>query len=107
MTGVAINTVVKLALDAGAACADYQDRVMRNLTCQRLQVDKIWSFCYAKAKKIIAVTKVPITETRCVIFSFSKCQTNSAPPWLEIPMKSLKTYSGKRTRSPMLTLIRS
>jgi IS1 family transposase len=52
MTGVAINTVVKLAVDAGAACSDYQDRVMRNLTSQRLQVDEIWSFCYAKAKNV-------------------------------------------------------
>lgn len=52
MSGVAINTVVKLAIDAGAACADYQDRVMRNLTCQRLQVDEIWAFCYAKAKNV-------------------------------------------------------
>jgi IS1 family transposase len=52
MTGVAINTVVKLAVDAGAACSDYQDRVMRNLNCQRLQVDEIWSFCYAKARNV-------------------------------------------------------
>src|ERR1051325_875148 len=52
MTGVAINTVVKLAIDAGAACAEYQDRVMRNLTCQRLQVDEIWAFCNAKAKNV-------------------------------------------------------
>lgn len=52
MSGVAINTVVKLAIDAGAACADYQDRIMRNLTCQRLQVDEIWAFCYAKAKNV-------------------------------------------------------
>jgi len=52
MTGVAINTVVKLAVDAGAACSEYQDRVMRNLKCQRVQVDEIWSFCYAKAKNV-------------------------------------------------------
>jgi len=26
LTGVAINTVVKLAIDAGEACLDYQDR---------------------------------------------------------------------------------
>lgn len=50
MTGVAINTVVKLAVDAGAACADYQDRVMRNLTCQRLQVDEIWSFFMPRSR---------------------------------------------------------
>jgi IS1 family transposase len=49
---VAINTVVKLAVDAGAACANYQDRVMRDLKCQRLQCDEIWSFCHAKAKNV-------------------------------------------------------
>ena len=52
MTGVAINTVVKLAIDAGAACSEYQDRVMRNLNCERVQIDEIWSFCYAKAKNV-------------------------------------------------------
>src|ERR1700685_1131880 len=52
MTGVAINTVVKLAIDAGAACSEYQDRVMRNLTSQRIQVDECWAFCYAKAKNV-------------------------------------------------------
>jgi len=52
MTGVAINTVVKLAVDAGAACSDYQDKVMRDLKCERVQVDEIWSFCYAKAKNV-------------------------------------------------------
>jgi hypothetical protein len=51
MTGVAINTVVKLAVDVGAACSDYQDRIVRTLTCQRLQVDEIWSFCYAKGQE--------------------------------------------------------
>ncbi len=50
MLGVAINTVVKLTVDAGAACSDYQDKVMQDLKCQRMQIDEIWSFCYAKAK---------------------------------------------------------
>ncbi len=56
MTGVAINTIVKLAIDAGAACSDYQDRIMRNLKCQQLQVDEIWSFCYAKAENVTLET---------------------------------------------------
>ena len=30
------------------ACAAYQDRVLRNLPCKRIQVDEIWSFVYAK-----------------------------------------------------------
>jgi IS1 family transposase len=49
---VAINTVVKMLVDAGAACSAYQDRTFRNLTCRRLQCDEIWAFCYAKAKNV-------------------------------------------------------
>ena len=52
MTGVAKNTVVKLLVDLGAACSDYQDRRLRNLTCRRIQCDEIWSFCYAKEKNV-------------------------------------------------------
>jgi IS1 family transposase len=54
MTGVAVNTVVKLLTELGSACLDYQDKVMRNLTCQKLQCDEIWSFVYAKAKNVPA-----------------------------------------------------
>ena len=52
MTGASINTVVKLLIDAGNACLDYQDRVMINLPCRRIQADEIWSFVYAKQKNI-------------------------------------------------------
>ncbi len=52
MTGVAINTVVKLLIDAGDACWAYQDKTLRNLTCQRVQVDEIWSFVYAKQRNV-------------------------------------------------------
>lgn len=52
ITGTAVNTVVKLLKDVGTACLDYQDKVMRNLPCQKLQCDEIWSFVYAKAKNV-------------------------------------------------------
>ena len=52
ITGVAKNTILKLLADAGNACADYQDRVLRNLTCKRIQCDEIWQFCYAKEKNV-------------------------------------------------------
>lgn len=52
LTGVARMTIEKLLRDAGAACAAYQDRVLRNLTCKRAQADEIWSFCYAKKKNV-------------------------------------------------------
>lgn len=52
MTGVAKNTVVKLLADLGRACAEYQDKALRNLPCKRIQCDEIWSFCYAKEKNL-------------------------------------------------------
>ena len=52
MTGTAVNTVVKLLQELGAACLDYQDEVMHDLPCKRLQADEIWSFVYSKAKNV-------------------------------------------------------
>jgi IS1 family transposase len=52
ITNTAINTVVKLLRDVGAACAEYQDKHLRNLTCKTIQCDEIWSFCYAKQKNV-------------------------------------------------------
>lgn len=52
MCGVAFNTVLKLLPEIGRACADYQDTMLRNLTCKRIQCDEIWSFCYAKDKNV-------------------------------------------------------
>ncbi len=52
MTGIAKNTVVKLLEEIGSVCAEYQDKVLRNLTCKRIQCDEIWSYCYAKQKNV-------------------------------------------------------
>ena len=52
LTGASKNTVVKLLIDAGKACAEYQDRVFRDLSCKRVQVDEIWSFVYSKQKNV-------------------------------------------------------
>jgi IS1 family transposase len=52
MTGASKNTIVKLLADAGNACSEYQDRTLRDLTCQRIQADEIWSFVYAKQRNV-------------------------------------------------------
>ena len=59
ITGASKNTIVKLLEDAGEAFSEYQDRTMRNLTCKRLQVDEIWAFVYAKAKKAPTAKNAP------------------------------------------------
>ncbi|MDZ4683852.1 MAG: IS1 family transposase [Planctomycetaceae bacterium] len=61
MTGVSKTTVTRLLVEAGTVAAEYQDRVMRNLTCRRLQVDELWTFNYCKAKNLTPeiAAKVP------------------------------------------------
>ena len=41
MTGIAKHTILKLIKDLGIACADYQDRVLVNLRCKRIQCDEV------------------------------------------------------------------
>ena len=57
MADVSINTITKLLVDIGIACANYQDKTLRNLSCKRIQCDEIWSFCYAKARNAPAEMK--------------------------------------------------
>jgi len=52
VTGVARNTINSLLLDLGAAATEYQDRTLRNLDCQRIECDEIWSFVHAKDRNL-------------------------------------------------------
>jgi IS1 family transposase len=52
MCDVAFNTVLKFIPEIGEACAEYQDKVFRNLKCKRIQCDEIWTYCYAKEKNV-------------------------------------------------------
>jgi IS1 family transposase len=49
-----------LLVDAGNACIAYQDRVLRNLPCKRLQVDEIHSFVYAKRTNVAKAKLAPL-----------------------------------------------
>ena len=56
---VSINTVTKLLVDAGHACAKYHDETVRDVPAARVQCDEIWSFCYAKAKNVLKAKAAP------------------------------------------------
>ena len=59
ITGASINTVTKLLVDAGNACADYHDEHVRGVKAKRVQADDIWAFTYAKQKNVDAAKKAP------------------------------------------------
>ena len=52
VTGVSIDTVTKLLVDAGVACAAYHDEAVRDVRASRIQCDEIWAFCYAKQRNV-------------------------------------------------------
>lgn len=49
---VSINTVTKLLVDAGEACAAYHNEHVKGIHAKRVQADEIWSFCYSKEKNV-------------------------------------------------------
>jgi IS1 family transposase len=52
MTNVSKPTILKLVAELGAACERYQAETIRNVRANRVQVDEIWQFVYAKAKNV-------------------------------------------------------
>ena len=56
---VSINTVSKLLVDAGTACAAFHDEKVRGVKARRVQCDEIWSFTYAKAKNVETAKAAP------------------------------------------------
>jgi IS1 family transposase len=52
MTGIAKTTILRLIEQLGTACKAHHDETVRNLKASRIQVDEIWSFCYAKEKNV-------------------------------------------------------
>ena len=59
LTGISRTTLIKLLEDAGQAFSEYQDRVLVDLPCKRIQVDEAWAFCYAKQKNVPAAKAAP------------------------------------------------
>lgn len=52
LTGVAKGTILGLLAEAGEAALEYQDVMLRNLPCKRIECDEIWAFCYSKQKNV-------------------------------------------------------
>ncbi len=78
---VSINTVYKLAIDAGEACSAYQDQAFRNLPCKRVQLDEIWSFVYAKQRNVMLAKAAPETAGDVWTWVAICADTKLVPSW--------------------------
>jgi IS1 family transposase len=78
---VAFNSVDKLFIEAGRACAAYQDTAFRNLACKRLQLDEIWSFVYAKQKNVQTAKAAPEDAGDVWTWVAIDADTKLVPSW--------------------------
>src|SRR5467141_2368063 len=81
LTGVSKKAVSRLMVDAGEAAAWYQDRVFRNLTCKRIQVDEIWAFVYAKQKNVALAKAAPANAGDVWTWTAIDADTKLIPSW--------------------------
>ena len=51
VTNVAVNTVMKLLIEAGEACIQFHDEQVRGIPGPR-RVPEIWAQCYSKQKNV-------------------------------------------------------
>ena len=80
-TLVAKNTVVKLLGDLGWRCAEYQYLTLRNLRLRSVQVDEIWSFCYAKERNVPDAMKGKFGVGDVWTFVALDADTKLVPTW--------------------------
>ncbi len=50
MTGVSKGAILRLLVEVGEFLSIYQDIMLRDLPCRRIEADEIWSFCGAKQR---------------------------------------------------------
>lgn len=67
LTGVSLPTVLKLLVDLGGVCSEYQDKTLRGLPCRRVQADECWSYVGAK--------KANVPESKRGVFGFGDVWT--------------------------------
>ncbi len=82
MTGAAKNTITKLLVDLGEACAEYQDGVLVDLPCKVIEADEIWAYCYAKQRNVPEEFKGTYGYGDVWTFTALCADTKLVPSWL-------------------------
>ncbi len=82
MTGAAKGTVTRLLESVGKACAKYQNENLRELNYKNIQIDEIWSFCYAKQKNVPINKQNKFGYGDVWTFTAIDADTKLVPSWL-------------------------
>lgn len=82
ITGAAKGTVIRLLESVGKACSKYQNEHLKDLNCKNIQIDEIWSFCYAKQKNVSDNKKNQFGYGDVWTFTAIDADTKLVPSWL-------------------------
>lgn len=103
VTGKSKNTILKLLADVGEACALYQDRVMHNLPCEKIECDEIWSFIGAKEKNTRDDDEKHADYGDCYTFTAIDPVSKLMPCWLVGPRTMRNTDDFMADLAPRFT----
>lgn len=82
LTNVAKDTVVRVLVQAGQVCSDFEDRALVDLSCTKIQADEIWSYTYAKRKNLPYAVSPPARHAGDTWTWVAMCaDTKLIPTW--------------------------
>lgn len=82
ITGRSKVTVTRLIVEAGQACAEAHGALVRDLDCQRVQVDELWAFVGMKAKRVPQERRGEFSIGDVWTFTSIDPDTKLVPNWL-------------------------
>ena len=82
ITGRSKGAVLRLIVDAGQACATALGELVRDVRCQRVQVDELWAFVGMKAKNVPAERREEFGVGDVWTFTAIDPDTKLMPSWL-------------------------
>ena len=72
---------MRLLVEVGEFCAEYQGKAFRNLKCARVQVDDMWAFCYCKQKQLTKEIAAERVAGDVWLWSAIDAEMKLAPCW--------------------------
>lgn len=100
ITGVAKKTVARLAVELGEACERFAANIFRDLPCERIQCDEIWSFVGCKEKnKKKSINQYPGDVWTWVAID---PDTKLIPAWYVADRSAQSAYRFMRNLAPRL-----
>lgn len=62
MTGIHRDTIMRLGVRVGEACGKLMDETMRELPCQKIEVDEIWGYVGKKQRLVTAMDSADLGD---------------------------------------------